>query len=194
MSSRPTRIALLDSSGADFEFIGIVIGHPCELNEISNKLSRRRVHMRELSRERRRRIARAFLDMVSRRLDALILSLRTHLSTIIRRLREERPRIPSSRARALCFRALSLILADIIYQHPVSKIVADREFELLWNSSGVRLASSEPDNPLLGLADIAAWINNQVARRKLKLGRKHSAIIRKIDIMDKLRSSLRLAG
>ena len=72
--------------------------------------------------------------------------------------------------------------------------MADREFGLLWSSSGVRLASSEPDNPLLGLADIAAWMNNQVARRKLKLGKRCSVIIKKIDIMDKLRALLRLTG
>ena len=85
----------------------------------------------------------------------------------------------------MCFNALSSVLADIIYQHPVGKIIADREFEFLRDSLGVRLAI-EPDNPLLGLADIAAWVDNQVAKRKLQLGEKHSAVIRRINIVDRL--------
>jgi len=193
MSLRPARMALLDSSGADFEFIGIVIGHARDLKEIANKLSKRPLHMRKLSRERRRRIARAFLN-ITHRYDIVIISIRTRLSRVVNEMRTKNPFMPSIKVRAMCFRALTNILISLIYQYQVGAIMADREFEIMRDLSGKRLLVREVNTSLLWLADIVAWLNGQIAKRRWILSGEERSSIKKLDIEDKLRSLLGLMG
>jgi len=182
---------VLDASGPDFEFIGMVLGPLDKLSFLASKLSRREIHMRELSRKRRSETALAFLEIAYRLYSLykiVLISIRTQMRDVIWELRAKMPFAPSKKLRTVCFRALAQILLALISRYPVGEIMADREFEPLWSASGLRLTTYLPDNRLLGLADVLAWIDNNIARGRWKLDQRYNSLVIRLNVRDRLRS------
>ena len=180
--------AVLDSSGPDLEFIGIVMGQRSELKRVLKKLSRGEIHMRAFSRERRAKTARAFLGIVSRRYSAILISVRTQMKDVLSELRSRMPFVPSYKLRRLCFKALAQILIGIISQYPITEIIVDAEIEALWRALGnVRLLRKGADL-LVGLADILAWIDNKIAKGEWTLSEKHALFVKRLNVKNRLRT------
>ena len=182
--------AVLDTSGADFEFIGVILGLRSELKRVLQGLPEKRIHMRDFSRRRRSRVARAFLRSASYYRSVSLVSVRTRMREVLAELRLKMRFVPSTKLRNMCYKALAQILISIINQyvgHLNVEVVADAEFKPLQSVfKGIKLLRAEIE-PLISLADVLAWLDNNVAKGAWTLSKKYKHLVTRLDVKDRLR-------
>ena len=187
--------AVLDTSGADFEFIGVILGLRSELKRVLQGLPEKRIHMRDFSRRRRSRVARAFLRSASYYRSVSLVSVRTRMREVLAELRLKMRFVPSTKLRNMCYKALAQILISIINQyvgHLNVEVVADAEFKPLQSVfKGIKLLRAEIE-PLISLADVLAWLDNNVAKGAWTLSKKYKHLVTRLDVKDRLRMLVEL--
>ena len=182
--------AVLDTSGADFEFIGVILGLRSVLKHMLQGLPEKRIHMRDFSRRERSKIARAFLRSASYYRSVSLVSVRTRMREVLAELRLKMRFVPSTKLRNMCYKALAQILISIINQHVGHldvEVIADAEFKPLQSVfKGIMLLRAEIE-PLISLADILAWLDHNVARGTWTLSTKYERLVMRLDVKDRLR-------
>jgi len=90
----------------------------------------------------------------------------------------------------MCYKALAQILISIINQyvgHLNVEVVADAEFKPLQSVfRGIKLLRAEIE-PLISLADVLAWLDNNVAKGAWTLSKKYEHLVTRLDVKDCLR-------
>ena len=119
-----------------------------------------------------------------------LVSVRTHMREVLAELRLKMRFVPSTKLRNMCYKALVQILISIINQHVGHlnvEVVADAEFKPLQSVfKGIKLLRAEIE-PLISLADVLAWLDNNVAKGAWTLSKKYEHLVTRLDVKDRLR-------
>jgi len=181
-------IAGLDSSGPNYEFIGIVIGESCKLKAVYRTVKGRwrRIHLRELSRKGRNRIARNFLSELSKyREEIHAISARTGVNEALMRARRLALFTPKSKIRRVCLKSLARLILYTLEEYAVREIWCDSELREIMGFTGVSVNVGQYP---VELADIVAWLDFNVKRKRWTLRRKHFGPIKILDLSERLNS------
>ena len=156
-------IAALDASG-DLEFIAVVYGSQQELETLRERLTKiSPLHMREIGKARRLKLAESFLRLLEGRSKHIrVLCIYTGIHKLRKSLKTRR--IPSSKLELELKKATALAISSLLRKIFIEIIEADTEVKEILKMIGLSCRAG----PLVGLADIAAWINRRYYGKRVK--------------------------
>jgi len=156
-------IAALDASG-DLEFIAIVYGSRRELENLRKRLTKiSPLHMRGIGKARRLKLAENFLKLLeSKSKYVRVLCIYTGVHKLRKILKTRR--ISSSKLELELKKAMALAVFSLLREIAVEIVEADTEVKEILKVIGLSCGTG----PLVGLADIAAWINRRYYGKRVK--------------------------
>ena len=156
-------VAALDASG-DLEFIAIVYGRQFELENFHEELRKvSPLHMRRIGKARRIRLAESFLRILERRKNSVkVLCIYTGIHKLRGILKTKR--IPSSKLELEIKKSIARAVSKLLREITAENIEADTEVRGILKCIGL----SCKKGPLIGLADVAAWINRRHYGKRTK--------------------------
>jgi len=155
--------AVLDASG-DLEFIAVVYGSRQELENLRNRLTKiGPLHMRGIGKARRLKLAESFLKLLESRSEYVrVLCIYTGVHKLRKILKTRRT--PSSKLELELKRAIALAVSSLLREIAVEVVEADTEVREILKIIGLSCRAGS----LIGLADIAAWINRRYYGKRVK--------------------------
>ena len=169
-------VACIDSSG-DLRYIAMVIGKEENLESLLNDLNRSYIHMRELSKKKRMKIAERFLKSLKERREIIVLCVFVNLNKARTSLATKRT--PHEKINKALHSSLASILHGLLRERNVEEVYADGEMQEILKNIGYDACN----NDLVGLADVSAWVNRRYEQRKNK---PHRGLFNEIDISKRL--------